>query len=256
MRSYFELPSRIGFALLGSPLGASCRTGGPGFTAPGVRRRLFTALAWVGAGYTVIAVLAPALAELSYRLVAGLEQLSASLCAVAGVAGFVAVLCIGNRLDRRNRTGAQVLLWSTVISYTVFINLAFAGFDSGARSTIEHVPPAVVNVGGSALASLLIAVAVRSVVLRVCVFVLVVLGPFLVLAPELWWFGLLCAVLLVVAVEVALHHALKLAYIPEPALAACLIAGFVVLPLAVFYVLVRFLLRAAMLLLPLPESRA
>ena len=50
-------------------------------------------------------------------------------------------------------------------------------------------------------------------------------GAALVLAPEMWWVGLIAGFLLAIVVEMTLDVALQRPHVPEPALAACLIAG-------------------------------
>ena len=43
--------------------------------------------------------------------------------------------------------------------------------------------------------------------------------------PELWWVGLIAGFLLAITVEMTLAAALERPHVPEPALAACLVAG-------------------------------
>ena len=67
--------------------------------------------------------------------------------------------------------------------------------------------------------------------------------PVYVVDSELWWVGLIGRFLLAVAVEATINEALKRWYVPEPALAACLVAGVTAVALLGIYVIVRFVLR-------------
>ena len=193
-----------------------------------VRARLLTALAWAVGAFAVLAVLSSELARVLGPSLGGIGMSGAVLCAVLAALGFVLVLRLARRPDAPERTDAQVLLGGTVLVSSGLVTVLAIGF--APSDAAEFIPVAVLNVAGSAIAALIIAVVVPTRRLRVLVFSSIVLGPFLVLAPELSWLGLVCAFLLVVAVEVILHHAREMVHLPEPALAACLVAGVVVLP--------------------------
>ena len=208
-----------------------------------MRGRLLTALAWSAGAFAVIALLSSELARVLGPMLGVIGMSGAALCAAVAGLAFLVVLRVAVRLDARERTEAQVLLGgTTLVSALLVIALATAFAPTG---PVELIPLAVLNVAGTAIAALVIAATIPSRRVRGLVLSSIVFGPFLVLTPELWWLGLICALLFVVVVEVMLHHALRMSRAPETALAACLVAGVVVLPVLVLYLGVRFLLRAA-----------
>lgn len=210
---------------------------------PDVCRRLFTALAWAAGAFAVIAVLSPEAASILHAVSLEPGPAGAALCVAVGVLGFMLVLRLARGLDAGNRTEAHMLLWATTLVYAGLVSGLACAFGVGAQSQAEFVPVAVVNVAGSAVAALVIAVAIATRLVRGVVFFSIVVGPFLVIAPELLWLGLVCALLLVVAVEATLHQALQMTRVPEPALAACFVAGLLALPVVFVHVTVRVLLR-------------
>ena len=214
----------------------------PSLEPPEARRRLFTALAWSAGAFAVIGAVSPTAASAAPILEPSLP--GAVLCVALATLGFVEVSRVARRLDARDGTRAHVLLWATTLAYAGLASGLAGALGVAPDAQAEVVPQAVLNVAGSAVAALVIAVAIPVRALRGLVLSLIVLGPFLVLAPELLWLGVVCAVLLVLAVEAALHHALAMRDVPEPALAACLVAAVGALPVAAVWLSVRFLLRA------------
>ena len=215
---------------------------------PEVRGRLLTALGWAAGAFAAIAVSSSELARVLGPKLGGFGMSSAALCAVFASLGFMVVLRFARRLDAREHNGAQVLLLATVLVSALLLSLLVTALAPAAA--VELIPISVVNVAGSAVAAFLIAVTIPSRRVRGLVLSSIVLGPFLVLAPELTWLGLVCALLLVLAVEVVLHRAREMAHAPEPALAACLVAGVLAVPVLVVYFGVRFILRSARFRLP------
>ena len=210
---------------------------------PHVRGHLLTALAWAAGAFAVLALLSSELARLLGPFLGDIGMSGAALCVLLSGLAYMVVSRIARRLDARERTDAQVLLFGTTLVSALLVSFLATAFVSG--DALEFIPIAVLNVAGSAIAALIIAVTIPTRFLRGLVLSSIVLGPFLVLAPEHFWLGLVCAFLLIVAVEVVLHHAREMVSVPEPALAACLVAGIVALPVLVFYVAVRSLLCAA-----------
>lgn len=228
----------------------------PSVEAPGVRRRLFSILAWGGCGFAAITVVSMVLAHVFEDHLRDVGLGVASLCVVAGLIGFVAVVRIAQQLDEHHRTASQVLLWATVVVYAALINVFAAALNLGPDSGlgiefVGAVAIAVAATGAAVLAVLAIAIAIGiesplMLAVRWAVFVALVAVPVYVIDSELWWVGLICGFLLAVAVEATINEALKRWYVPEPALAACLVAGVTAVVLLVIYVIARFVFRVAL----------
>ena len=71
------------------------------------------------------------------------------------------------------------------------------------------------------------------------------IGTLYAIDPELWWVGLIAGFLLAITVEMTLAAALERAHVPEPALAACLVAGVTAIVILVLYAIIRFGVRIA-----------
>lgn len=227
----------------------------PSVSVAGARKRLFTVLAWSGAGFAAIAALSIALTALSGAVFHDVGIGSAAACVVIGLAGFVAVVGLASHLDAHQRAGAHLLLWATTLAYAVLINVFAAAFtyDDGAHNghiLVSVVAGAVAATGAGVLGVLAIAIAIgfdsplRSFV-RWLTLVGVAAASVIVYEPELWWVGLIAGGLLAFAVEITLNAALERLHVPEPALAACLVAGVTALVLLVIYTLVRFAIRVS-----------
>ena len=225
----------------------------PSIEAPGARRRLFTILAWAGGGFAAVAALSLVLAGFSDTLFGDVGIGSAAVCVGIGLVGFVAVVAIARELDEHHRVRAQVLFWVTTIAYAVLINVFAAAFNfDGSAETgfafVAGVALAVAGVGAAVLGALAIAIVIGfenpfMLFVRWGVFIALVAVPVWAIDPELWWAGLIAGFLLAVAVETTINEALRRWHVPEPALAACLVAGVTAVVLLVIYVVVRFVLR-------------
>ena len=221
--------------------------------APGVRGRLFAILAWAAAGFVAIAALSLVLATVFGHLLRDLGLIVAALCVGAGLAGFVAVVRVAQQFDERDRRAAQVLLWATVLVSAVLINVFAAAFNLGGDvglglDFVVLVALAVAATGAAVIGVLAIAISIGFespflLFVRWGVFIALVAVPVYVIDPELWWAGLVGGFLLAVAVEATVNEALKRWYVPEPAIAACLVAGVTAVVLLVIYVVVRFVFR-------------
>ena len=113
---------------------------------------------------------------------------------------------------------------------------------------VALVALAVAATGVAVIAVLAIAISIGfespvRLFVRWGVFIALVAVPVYVIDPELWWAGLIGGFLLAIAVEATVNEALKRWYVPEPAIAACLVAGVTAVVLLVIYVVVRFVFR-------------
>ena len=184
--------------------------------------------------------------------------IAATLCVVAGLGGFVAVVRNASALDEQHTQHVQqakTLFWITVGACAVLINVFATAFNIGGDSElglalVVWVTLAVVATGAAVLAILSIAIAIGfedpgSAILRWGLFIAAVFLPVCIVDSELWWVGLIGGFLLASAVEMAIHEALERWHVPAPALGACLVAGVTAVVLLVIYVVVRFVLRFA-----------
>ena len=227
----------------------------PGLEAPGVRRRLFTILAWAGGGFAAIAALSLVLASVLAQILGDIGVFAATLCVGAGVAGFVAVVRAAQQLDERHVGEAKTLFWITVVACAVLVSVFSTAFNIGGDpqlglALVVWVALAVVATGAAVIAVLALAVAIgfddpRMLFVRWGVFIAAVFIPVCVVDSELWWVGLIGGLALAGAVETTVNEALRRWYVPEPALGACLVAGVTTVVLLVIYVVVRFVLRFA-----------
>ena len=225
----------------------------PSVSAPGVRRRLFAVLAWAGGGFGAVTVLAFALAALFHGLLLNVGIGMAALCVGTGLGGFVAVVKIAQGLDDDHLREAQILLWTTVFVCAGLITVFAAAFNVGGDAQLGivfagQVALAVAAAGAAVIAALAIAIAIGfeeplMLFVRWAVFIAGVFIPVWIVDSDLWWVGLLGGGLLAMAVETTVNEALKRWYVPEPALAACLVAGVTAVVLLVIYVVVRFAVR-------------
>ena len=211
----------------------------PGLSVPSPRNRLFKVLAWSGGGFAALTGFSLALAG----QVSGIAFLGGALAAGLGVAGFAGVFTMASRLE--HRIGAHLLLWVTTLFYAVLINLFSAAF--GLDPIVAS--GAVAATGFGVLAILAVAVAVGFGAVAMCVrsvtFIALATGASYAIDPELWWVGLVAGFVLAITVEMTLAAALERPHIPEPALAACLVAGVTAIIILVLYALIRFGIRIA-----------
>ena len=219
------------------------RRAAPRAELPHVRARLLTALAWAAGAFAVLAALSSELARVLGSSLARPGVSAAALCALLAGVGFLAALRVARKLDAHERTEAQLLLGGTTVVGAVLGCILAVVFAAGGAADL--IPLAVLNVAGSAVAALVIAVVVPARPLRAMAFSSIILGPTVVLAPKLWWVGVVSALVLIAAVEVVLQHARQLALAPGPVLAACLVA----FPVLVVCLSVRLALGAARALL-------
>ena len=220
--------------------------------APGTRKRLFLVLAWSGAGFAAITALSLLLTGLYDTAFRDFGIGSAAICVLVGLAGFVAVVVVASGLDRSERTGAHVLLWTTTVVYAVLINIFAAAFNLDRNAAtgfdlVTMVTGSVAVTGAAVLGILAIAIAIGfgpfGTFLRWLTFIGLVTGAVVAFEPGAWWVGLIGGVLLAGAVEVTVQAAHERLHVPEPALAACLVAGVTAIVLLVIYIVVRFVLR-------------
>ena len=211
----------------------------PAVSTPSLRRRLFKVLGWSGGGFAVVAGLSLALAG----HVSGIALFGGLIAAGLGVVGFIAIFAVASQIA--HRSGAHMLLWTATVFYAVLINLFSASF--GVEPLI--VAGAVAATGAAVLAILTVAVAAGFGPLAMCVrwvtFIALATGTLYAIDPDLWWVGLIAGFLLSVTVEMTLGAALERPHVPEPALAACLVAGVTAIVILVLYALIRFGIRIA-----------
>ena len=211
----------------------------PAHAPPSHRRRLFAVLRWAACGFAALTALSLALTG----FVSGIAIVGGAVAAGIAVAGFFAVFAMASRLHER--AGGHVLLWTTTLAYAVVINVFSASFGFDAIITMA----AVAGTASAALAILALGVAIGFGALamlgRWVIFIGLSTGAALVLAPEMWWVGLVAGFLLAIVVEMTLDVALQRPHVPEPALAACLIAGITAIVLLVIFTLIRFGARVA-----------
>ena len=211
----------------------------PHRSVPSPRTRLFKVLAWSGGGFAALTGLSLTLAG----QISGTAFHGGALAAGLGGAGFVGVVAVASRLVRR--IGAHVLLWITTVFYAVLINLFAAAF------VFDPIVAAgaVAATGVGALAILAVAVAIGFGAVAMCVrwvtFIGLATGTSYAIDPGLWWFGLVAGSLLAITVEMILAAALERPHVPEPALAACLVAGITAIVILVLCALIRFGIRIA-----------
>ena len=209
------------------------------FGARSPRRRLFAVLTWSAGGFAVMAALILAFAE----KVLGVSLLGGAVSAGLGTVGFIAISALASRLA--DRAAAHVLLWGTSAFYAALICVFAASF--GVEPVLAA--GAVAGTGAAVLAILSLAVATGfgglAMVVRWVTFIALATGVLYVVDPGLWWLGLLAGFLLSVTVEMTLGAALDRPYVPEPALAACLVAAVAAITILVLYALIRFGVRLA-----------
>ena len=209
------------------------------FGARSPRRRLFAVLAWSGTGFAVMAALTLAFADKAL----GVSLLGGAVSAGLGTVGFIAISAIASRLA--GRAAAHVLLWATSVFYAAIICVFAASFG------IDPVlaAGAVVGTGVAVLTVLAFAVATGfgglAMGMRWIAFIALATGTLYVIEPGLWWVGLAGGFLLSVTVEMTLGAAFDRPYVPEPALAACLVAGVTAIVILVLFALIRFGIRLA-----------
>lgn len=223
------------------------------FDVPDPRRRLFAILGWAGAGFAVIAALSVAMAAIPHGLLDEIGFRSAATCVTIGLIGFVVVVAIALRLDEHQRAGAKVLLWATVVAYSGVINVFAAALNLTGQAAegihlVGLVAGAVAVAGAAIIGTLAVAVSTGfnsplSAPLRWIILIALAAGPVWGFEPELWWVGVLAGVLLAFTVEMILVAALDYWHVPEPALAACLVAGVTAIVLLVIYTIVRYVLK-------------
>ena len=226
-------------------------TAGPRESWPVSRRRLFVVLGWAAAGFAGEAVLT-ALIVLSEMPFQGVGFPGAAISVAVGFAVFAGVFLMAFRMTSGNRASAQALLWLTALAYALLINLFGSAMDFGdaeARHTLSlTVAGAVLFVGVGVLLVCAAAVAVGyqsdgKTVLRWLAVLVLVAGPVSLLQPDAWWIGVLAGLLLAWAVDLVVSEALQHPDVPEPALAACLVAAVSAVVLLVIYAIIRFVWR-------------
>ena len=219
---------------------------------PASRARLFAVLGWAAAGFTAVALLAALIALWSETLFQEVGLRAAGASVFVGLAVFVVVVLMALQMTWRDRTAAQVLLWSTTLVYAVLINVFAAALDLGdgqaGQALFLFVVGSVLLVGAGVLCVLGVAVAVgfesggKTFVRWLAVLALVA-GPVTFVDPDIWWVGVVGGLLLAWAVDLVVSVALRKPDVPAPALAAGLVAAVTAVVLLVIFVIVRFVLR-------------
>ena len=188
----------------------------------------------------------PGYAGLSLALaghVSGIALFGGLIAAGLGVVGFIAIFAVASQIA--HRSGAHMLLWTATVFYAVIINLFSASF--GVEPLI--VAGAVAATGAAVLVILAAGVAVGFSALAMCArwvtYIAAAIGTLYTIDSELWWVGLIAGFLLSITVEMTLAAALERPHVPEPALAACLVAGVTAIVILVLYAIIRFGIRVA-----------
>ena len=209
----------------------------PSLERTSLRRRLYAVLGWSAGGFAALIALTLVLTG----LVSAIPLAGGFASVVLSLIGFVGVFAIASRVH--DRGGAHVLLWSTSLFYAVLFNLFAATFGL----TGGMAAGGVAATAAAVLVILALAVAIgfgrMAVFVRWLTFLVLVIGTVSVIAPELWWVGLIAGFLLSMVVEMTLDAARARPGVPEPALAACLVAGVAALVLLVLYTLIRYGIR-------------
>ena len=178
----------------------------------------------------------------------------ASVCVLIGFAGFFAVRAIALPLGEDQRNRARVLLWATTLGYAVLINVFAASFGSAIQYAFGVYLPIMVAgcvaaTGAAVLGVLAIAIAVgygsrRKTFLRWLGLVGLAIGAAAVYDPDNFLVGgVITGLVLAGIVEVTVGAALEHPHVPEPALAACLVAGVTAVVLWVIYRFIRLAMR-------------
>ena len=222
------------------------------------RRRLFAILAWAGAGFAAtaaLAVLFPFLLTVLLqqpKLFAHADFGWAGGSVTVGLAAFAGICWLALRMNWDDRRPAQILLWSAAMLYAVLINLLAGALDiadSNRDSTwFVEIAAAVLGAGAAALSVLAIAAGIGTgsvlrTLVRWSVIVAVTTVPFILAEPDISWAGVISGLVLAWTADEAILVAERNPYVPEPALAACLVAGVSAVTLLVILIIVRFVMR-------------
>ena len=211
----------------------------PAVSPAQLQKRLFKVLGWAGVGFAAVAGVSLALAG----QVSGIALFGGLIAAGLGVVGFIATFAVASQIA--HHSGAHMLLWTATVFYAVIINLFCASF--GIEPLI--VAGAVAATGAAVLVILAAGVAAGFNALAMCArwvtYIAAAIGTLYAIDPELWWVGLIAGFLLAITVEMTLGAALERPHVPEPALAACLVAGVTAIVILVLYAIIRFGIRIA-----------
>ena len=219
---------------------------------PAERKRLFVVIGWAAGGFVATAALAAVFARMAPTLIGQVGLRGASTSVVAGLAVFAGVVLIARHLTLAHRRGAHVLLWGAALVYAVLINVFGLALDLGdaevSAALSGFVAAAVLGVGAAVLLVVSAAAGIGfedpgRTLMRWGASVALLTVPVVLIEPGVWWMGVLGGCLLAWAVDAVVMAALDHPQVPEPALAACLVAGIAALVLLVAYLVVRHVLR-------------
>ena len=225
---------------------------------PAARKRLFVVIGWAGGGLLATAALAVLFAQIAHTLVGQVELSGASTSVVVGLAVFAGVVLVARHPTLAHRRGAHGLLWGAALVYAVLINVFGLALDLGdgelALALSAFVAVAVLGVGAAVLLVVSAAVGIGfedagRTPLRWGVSLALLTVPVVLIEPGAWWMGALGGTLLAWTVDAIVMAALDHPEVPEPALAACLVAGIAALVLLVTYLVVRYVLRFVLTLM-------
>ena len=215
----------------------------------------YAALGWSAAGFAATAVLALGLALLVPALFEDVGLRGAVIAVGVGCGAFVLVTIAAFRLAPEDRGSAQALLWAAVAVYAVLVNVFAAPIRLTdpvfGESIVFIMAGCVFGVGAAVLLILAVAIAIAiaigfddsRTIGRWLAIVAIIAAPVVVIEPQLWWAGIAGGFLLALAVDLIVTHALERIDVPEPALAACLVAAVSAVVLIVAFMVLRFAVR-------------
>ena len=225
---------------------------------PAARKRLFVVIGWAAGGLLATTVLAVLFAQAAHTLIGQVELRGAFTSVVVGLAVFAGVVLVARHLTLAHRRSAHGLLWGAALVYAVLITVFGLALDLGdgelAFALSGFVALAVLGVGAAVLLVVSAAVGIGfedagRTALRWGASIALLTVPVVLVEPGVWWMGALGGCLLAWTVDAVVMAALDHPEVPEPALAACLVAGIAALVLLVTYLVVRYVVRFVLTLM-------
>ena len=219
------------------------------------RTRLFVVLAWAGGGVCATAALALSVAMFSQVQIGQVGPHGALSSVIVGMAVFAGVTTLAGRIDRGRRSRAHLLLWGTAgvdAALITVLESALARGDADIDAALSgFVASVAFAVGAAVLLVGCVACAIgcdgrRSTPLRWGAVLAFVAVPTVLVAPGVWWMGILGACLLAWTADGMLSGFRRRCEAAAPALAACAVAGIVALVLLVVCIASRDAVRFVM----------